>query len=67
MKARERLYTIVYKKSTHYFYYTAVSNYDAADMLEKAGRPAWPSSNPYAGITQRHKTKTTLPEHHTPP
>jgi hypothetical protein len=39
MKARERQFTIVYKKSTHHFHHNAVSNYDAADMLEKASRP----------------------------
>ena len=39
MKAREWQITIVYKKSTHYFHYKAVSNYDAANMLEKASRP----------------------------
>jgi hypothetical protein len=42
MKARERQFTIVYKKSTHYFHYKAVPNYGAADMLEKASQPAWP-------------------------
>jgi hypothetical protein len=38
MKAREQQFTIFYKKSTHYFHYKTVSNYDAANMLEKASR-----------------------------
>ena len=39
MMAHERQFTIVYKKSTHYFHYRAVSNHDAVNMLEKVSRP----------------------------